>query len=137
MPKTAALEFLGQFLSAGAAFFGLLYLSPRLSVLAVTLRGVAISSPPPEAAVGLAGLALAGLGAFAGIILGRSGRADGDIGVSLLFWVNFVVLLIGDSLFYAVQPPAAATVMLVGLASAVLTGLGLMLLRPSGPAPPK
>ena len=125
MPKVGAWESLGQLLSAGAAFFGLVYESPRLVVLVLTLRGVVASSPSPEGAAGLAGLSVAGLGAFVGIVVGQLKQPDGDVGVSLLFWMDFIVLVLGDALFYALQP-AAVVVMLVGLISAALTGVGLM-----------
>ena len=134
MPKTGEWELLGQLLGAGAAFFGLVYESPNIFALAPTFRGVVIFSPSPEGAVGLAGLALAGLGSFVGIVLGQLRQADGDIGASLLFWVNFVVLLLGDAIFYALQP-GAAVVMLVGLASAVLTSIGLTVTLQRSPKP--
>ncbi|MDG6957711.1 MAG: hypothetical protein JRN13_06650 [Nitrososphaerota archaeon] len=133
MPRVGAWESLGQLLSAGAAFFGLFYESPRLAALAFTLRGVVATSPSPEGAVGLAGLSVAGLGSFVGIVIGQLRQPDGNVGVSLLFWMGFVVLVLGDALFYALQP-ASVVVMLVGLISAALTGAGLMvaLQRPQG-----
>ena len=133
MPRVGAWESLGQLLSAGAAFFGLFYESPRLAALAFTLRGVVAASPSPEGAVGLAGLSVAGLGSFVGIVIGQLRQPDGNVGVSLLFWMDFVVLVLGDALFYALQP-ASVVVMLVGLISAALTGAGLMvaLQRPQG-----
>ncbi|MDG6982635.1 MAG: hypothetical protein JRM74_04185 [Nitrososphaerota archaeon] len=133
MPRVGAWESLGQLLSAGAAFFGLFYESPRLAALAFTLRGVVAASPSPEGAVGLAGLSVAGLGSFVGIVIGQLRQPDGNVGVSLLFWMGFVVLVLGDALFYALQP-ASVVVMLVGLISAALTGAGLMvaLQRPQG-----
>ncbi|MDG6987289.1 MAG: hypothetical protein JRN71_05950, partial [Nitrososphaerota archaeon] len=83
--------------------------------------------------VGLAGLSVAGLGSFVGIVIGQLRQPDGNVGVSLLFWMGFVVLVLGDALFYALQP-ASVVVMLVGLISAALTGAGLMvaLQRPQG-----
>ena len=136
MPRTAAWEFLGQVLSAGAALFGVIYGSSQLSALRITFVGVFASPPSPEAAVGLAGLALTVLGSFVAILVGRLRKTEGGIGSTLLFWVDFVVLLLGDALFYALGPSAAtAVVMLVGLASAVLTSIALTVTGQGPPVP--
>lgn len=112
-------------MSAGAAFFGLIYESPRLVVLALTFRGAIVPPPSPEATVGLAGLALAGFGSLVGIAVGHLRRPDGDVGVSLLFWMDFFVLVLGDAVFYTLNP-AAALVMLLGVVPAALTGAALV-----------
>jgi hypothetical protein len=120
-------EFLGQLLSAGGSTFGLIFGTTSLANLAVTFRGAIALSVSPEASLGLAGLALTSFGSFSAIILGQLRPPNGNVGVLLVFWTNFAVLLIGDILFYALQPSATA-VMLVGLFSAALTAGGLLVI---------
>ena len=118
-------ELLGQLLSAGGSAFGLIYGTTTLANLAVTLRGTITLSVSPEASLGLAALALSSFGSFSAIVVGQLRPPEGNVGVLLVFWTNFAVLLIGDILFYALQP-SATTVLLVGLFSAALTACGLL-----------
>lgn len=127
-------EFLGQVLTAAAALFALAYEAPIVS-FAVTFRGAVSFGPTPEAALGIAGLSVAALGSFVGITIGQVKRPGDNIGAALLFWVNFLVLLVGDVLFYVLQPSDAVT-LLIGGVSGTLTALGLLIIvqRPQGPA---
>ena len=118
-------EFLGQLLSAGGSAFGLIYGTTSLANLAVTLRGTITLSVSPEASLGLAALALSSFGSLSAIVVSQLRPPEGNVGVLLIFWTNFAVLLIGDILFYALQP-SATTVLLVGLFSAALTAGGLL-----------
>jgi hypothetical protein len=127
---------LGQLLTAGGSFFGLIYAAPSLATLGGIFRGGIVISLGPAAALGLAGLALTGLGSFAAIIVSQPWSPDGNVGALLIFWTDFIVNLLGDALFYLVQPTASA-VLLVGLSSAFLTTLGLFVIvqRPLPAAP--
>ena len=129
-------EFIGQLLTASAALFGLVYEGPNLTTLTATFGGVIGFSPAPAGAVGLAGLTIAGAGAFVGMVLGQIKPSDGNVGSAILFWTGFLVLVLGDALFYALQP-SAPVAMLIGGAAAVLTSLGLLAIvqRPRGEGP--
>jgi hypothetical protein len=125
LPRLEEWELLGQLLCAGGSTFGLIYGTASLANLAVTFRGAIALTVSSEASLGLAGLALSSFGSFSTIIVGQLRPPEGNVGVLLVFWTNFAVLLIGDILFYALQP-SATTVMLVGLFSAALTAGGLL-----------
>lgn len=120
-------ELLGQVLTAGAALFGIAYEFPLSANPAVTFGGVVFLGSNAGGALGIAGLSVAVLGSFAGIILGQLRPPDRSRGASLLFWTNFAVLLFGGILFYAVQPPVVI-VALIGVLSAFLTTLGLVVI---------
>ena len=77
--------------------------------------------------VGLAGLAFSSLGSFVGILLGELRQPEDNIGAALLFWVDFAVLVIGGIAFYALSL-SSVVVLLIGGASAVITGLGLLII---------
>jgi hypothetical protein len=124
-------EAVGQLLSAGAAFYGLVYIAPNLVLLALSSRSLQFVTSP-EGAAGLAGLALAASGSFVALILSQIKSADSGVGVTLLFWINFVILAFGDILFYFVAP-AATPVMLFGGASAVITVIGIMVITQRQP----
>ncbi|MDA4121308.1 MAG: hypothetical protein OK404_02745, partial [Thaumarchaeota archaeon] len=133
LPKMGIWELLGQLLTAGSATFGIIYATPGLTVLTGIFRGGVVFTTGPEASLGLAGLALTSLGSFAAIVIGQLRSPGGSIGALLIFWTAFAVNVLGDVLFYSAQP-MATTVMLVGLASAFLTILGLSVIaqRPLG-----
>jgi hypothetical protein len=125
VPKTETWEALGQLLTAGAAIFGLAYAAPELASISGVLRGAIVFSTAPAGAVGLAGLAFSFVGSFMGMLLGELRQPDGNIGAALLFWVDFAVLVIGGIAFYALSL-SSVVVLLIGGASGVLTGLGLL-----------
>jgi hypothetical protein len=127
MPKTETWEALGQLLAAGAALFGLTYAAPELASISGILRGAIIFSTTPAGAVGLAGLTFTSLGSFVGLILGQLRQPDDNIGAALLFWVDFGVLVVGGIAFYAMTL-SSIVVLLIGGTSAVLTGLGLLII---------
>ena len=127
MPKTETWEALGQLLTAGAAIFGLIYAAPELASISGVLRGDIIFSTTALGAVGLAGLAFSSLGSFVGILLGELRQPEDNIGAALLFWVDFAVLVIGGIAFYALSL-SSVVVLLIGGTSAVLTGLGLLII---------
>jgi hypothetical protein len=114
----------------------MIYATPGLTVLTGIFRGGVVFTTGPEASLGLAGLALTGLGSFTAIIIAQVRSPDGSVGALLIFWTAFVVNLIGDALFYLLQP-TGTTVLLVGVSSALLTTIGLFVIvqRPGGAAP--
>ena len=117
-------ELLGLFLTAGGSAFGLFFAAPALVGLSVTFRGIAAFSVNPQSSLGLAGLSLTTLASFVAIIAHQLKPAQGNIGPTLIIWTNFVVILIGDVLFYFGY--VGGTVLLVGLVSAALTIASLM-----------
>jgi hypothetical protein len=125
-----AWELLGLLLAAGASAFGVVYAGPSTATLSLTIRAIEFH-PTPEAALGLSSLALTAFASFAAIIIGQLKPAGNNIGASIIVWTDFVVLLIGDALFYLgnLDP---AVLLLVGLSSAVLIviGLGVIVRRP-------
>lgn len=128
-------EVLGELLSAAAALFGLAYAAPSLASLSASFRGLVLFSTTPAGALGLAGLVYTGLGSFVAVVLGQVKHPDESIGASLLFWIDFIALAVGDVVFYALQPSDAA-VALIGGVSAVLATLGILVIvqRPYGRA---
>jgi len=124
--KSETWELLGLLLTAGGSLFGLTYGSPSLGTPIFTFRGVVFAGSP-EAALGLAGLALTTLGSFTAIVIGQFRRSSNNAGALLIIWTDFIVLLFGGILFY-LYLPQAVEVMLIGLASAVLTVVGLMVI---------
>lgn len=124
MPKLETWELLGLFLTAGGSAFGLFFAAPALVGLSVTFRGLAAFSVGPQSSLGLAGLALTTLASFVAIIAQQLKPAQGNFGPTLIIWTNFVVILIGDVLFYFGY--VEGTVLLVGLVSAALTIASLM-----------
>jgi len=126
LPRLELWELLGQLFSAGGSAFGLIYGATALSAMRLTLRGP-IFTISPEASLGLAGLALTGLGSFAAIVVGQLRPPEGNVGALLLFWTDFAVLVLGDVVFYVLEP-SATTVLMVGLLSAALTAVGLLVI---------
>lgn len=125
MPKLGTWELLGLFLTSGGSAFGLFYAAPDLVRFTVTFRGLAAFSLGAQDSLGLAGLSLTALVSFAAIIAQQLKPPEGsNIGASLIIWTNFVVVLIGDVLFYFAY--VQGTVLLVGLVSAALTLAALM-----------
>ena len=94
--------------------------------MVLTLRGPVTFSLSPESAVGLAGFTLTILGSLAAIVTGQFKPAGSEIGASLIIWTDFIMLLFGDVLFYAGY--LEGTVIVVGLVSAALTTLGLLVI---------
>jgi hypothetical protein len=129
-------ELLGLLLTSGSSVFGLIYATPSLATLTITVRAPATFSLSPEASLGLAGLALSALGSLAAIIMNQLKPPGGQVGASLIIWANFVVLLLGDVLFYAGY--LEGTTLLIGLVSAALTVVGLLIItgRPRAGASP-
>ena len=117
-------ELLGLFLTAGGSAFGIFFAAPALVGLSVTFRGLAAFSVGPQSSLGLAGLSLTALTSFVSIIAQQLKPAQANIGPTLIIWTNFVVILIGDVLFYFGY--VEGTVLLVGLVSAALTMASLM-----------
>jgi len=132
LPRVEAWELLGLLLTAGGSVYGLIYATPSLVALAQLFRGSISFSIAPEASVGLAGLTFTVLGSFAALFLGQIRPAGSNIGASLVVWTNFIVVLFGDILF-SLGYLEATSILLVGLASAVLTVFGLLAIvrRPS------
>lgn len=132
MSRTESWELLGLFLTAGASLSGLAVVFPSVGAVTTPFGGIVLLGRP-EASVGAAGLALTVLGSAALIILGQLRPPGGNPGASLIVWTDFAVLVVGDALFYSrqLQPPV---ILLVGLASAVLTGFTLFVVgaRPFG-----
>lgn len=110
---------MGLLLTSGGSAFGLIYATTGLATLTLTLRGPIVFSLGPQASVGLAGLALTTLGSFSAIVAQQLKPPQANVGASLVIWTNFVIILIGDILFYAGY--VTATALLVGLVSAALT----------------
>ena len=127
LPKIEMWELLGLLLTAGGSLFGLISATPSLATLALGFRGVVIYSASSQASLGLAALALTALGSFTGIFVAQLKPPGSNIGALVIIWTDFVVLLIGDALFY-LGLLEATTVMLVGLATAVLTVVGLLVI---------
>jgi hypothetical protein len=124
--KSETWELLGLLLTAGGSLFGLTYGSVSLGTPVFTFRGVVFAGSP-EAALGLASLALTALSSFTAIVIGQFRRSSNNAGALLIIWTDFIVILFGDILFY-LYLPQAGEVMLIGLASAVLTAVGLMVI---------
>jgi hypothetical protein len=134
LPNTRVLELLGELFTAGGSLFGVAYSMLPLAVLTATFRGGVGFSTDAQAALGLAALVLTVFGSFAALIIGQLRASEADVGASLVFWTNFAVVLLGDVVFYWLQPSATA-VMLVGLISAALTVAGLLVIAQRQPAP--
>ncbi len=130
MPRMEEWELLGLLLVAGGAIFGVAYGVPGMTTLSLTNRAVGFHLDA-EAAMGLSALVLAALTSFAAIVVGYLKPAGNNIGATIIIWTDFVVLLVGDVLFYLGYLDAPI-ILLVGLASAVLTmiGLGVIVRRP-------
>lgn len=126
MPRLETWELLGLLFAAGSSVFGLIYAAPNIAGFSLSIRGATITLAP-EAALGLAGLALTTLGSFASIFVGQMKPSGNNLGAPVIIWTNLVVLLLGDALFYSGQTQATS-VMLLGLSSAVLTVLGLLVI---------
>jgi hypothetical protein len=125
LPKLGTSELLGLFLTSGASAFGLFYAAPELVRFTVTFRGLAAFSMGAQDSLGLAGLSLSALVPFAAIISQQLKSSEGsNIGAALIIWTNFVVVLIGDVLFYFAY--VQGTILLIGLVSATLTLAGLV-----------
>jgi len=131
--RVEAWELLGLLLTAGGSVYGLTYATPSLVALAQLFRGSITFSISPEASVGLAGLAFTILGSFAALFLGQIRPAGSNIGASLVMWTDFIVVLFGDILFSSGYLEATS-ILLVGLASAVLTIFGLLAIVRRPPA---
>jgi len=132
LPQTHRWELLGLLLILGASAFGLLYAAPGEASLTIGFGAHASFSIGAEAAVGLAGFALTVFGSLAAIVISQLKAPGNDIGAALIFWINFIVLVMGDALFYGGY--VGGTDILVGLVSAALTIAGLMIISGRGPA---
>jgi hypothetical protein len=133
MPKLEQLELLGLLLSVGGAVFAIVYAAPALITLSVTFRGVTGASAGPQASLGLAGLSMVALGSLVAMIIAQLRPAGRAAGASLIIWINFVVLVLGDILFYSGETQETV-VLLFGLSTALLTTIGLLIIsrRPPG-----
>lgn len=133
MSRAGTWEALGQLFTSVASLSGLAYTAPSLVTLSASFRGVVLFAATPASALGLAFFLYTGLGSLVAVVLGQVRRSDGNIGATLLFWIDFVVLALGDVLFYVLQP-SDALVLLIGGASAVLATLGTLVIvqRPDG-----
>jgi hypothetical protein len=127
MPRLEQWELLGLLLSVGGAAFGIAYVAPSLLTLNVTFRGVAGFSAGPQASLGLAGLSVAALGSLAAMIIGQLRPSGGSAGASLIIWINLIVLVLGDLLFY-LNGIQETVVLLFGVSSAFLTVIALWII---------
>lgn len=132
MPQIQKWELTGLLLALGASAFGLIYAAPGEASLTLGFRGALSFSIGVEAALGLSGLALTVLGSMAAIVISQLKAPGGDIGAALVFWTDFIVLVVGDVLFYGGY--VGGTDILVGLVSAALTVAGLMIVSGRGRA---
>ena len=80
----------------------------------------------PDAALGLAGLALTALGSLVAILMGQLKPSANNIGALLIICTNLIVLALGDILFYLGY--LGGTDLLVGLVSAGLTMATLIII---------
>jgi hypothetical protein len=119
-------ELLGLLLASGGSAFGLIYATPGLATLTYSFRGPVAFSLDPESSLGLAGLALTAFGSLAAIVMNQLRPPGSEVGASLIVWANFVVLLLGDVLFYAGY--LEGTILLIGLVSAALTVVSLLII---------
>lgn len=127
LPKTESWEVLGGLLISAAALFDLVYAAPGVATLIATFGGVRLSAASPAGAVGLAGLAYSALVGFVCVVLGQVRGPDDNVGAALLFWIDFVVLVIGGIAFYALSF-SSTVVLLIGGMSGVLTTLGTLVI---------
>ena len=130
MSRLESWEFFGLILAAGAAVFAVAYAGPGAASLSLTGRAIEFR-PAPDAALGLAALALTAFASITGIIVGQLKPAVNNIGAPLLVWTDVIVLVVGDVLFYS-GDSESTVILLIGLSSAVLMviGLGVIARRP-------
>jgi hypothetical protein len=126
LPKTETWELLGLLLTSGGSAFGLIYAAPGLASLTFALRAPVSFSISPDAALGLAGLALTALGSLVAILMGQLKPSGNNIGALLIICTNLVVLGLGDVLFYLGY--LGGTDLLIGLVSAGLTMATLIII---------
>jgi hypothetical protein len=127
MVKLEQWELLGLLLSVGGAVFGIAYVAPSLLTLNITFRGVTGVSASPQTSLGLAGFSLSALGSLVAMIIGQFRPPGGSAGASLIIWVDFIVLALGDILFYAGETQETV-ILLFGMSGALLTIVGLWII---------